>query len=78
MPVYMSVYMSVYHAVYLSKLTVTTLTQELAKLYDLMLQHVDSVYVLGPAGIRVTLTDMVSTYVTLTKIVKNLLHSQKW
>lgn len=49
----------VYHAIYLENLTVDEMITKLAQLINFQLQNVHNVYILGPSGIHVLITDEV-------------------
>ena len=56
---------SVYNAVYLDQLTTQNLVERLASFYNVSSSQVVQIFVEGPSGIRVVVTDEVCLFSTL-------------
>jgi len=54
--------MSVYHALYLDNLTEYHLCEKLACLYDILPTQILELFLQGPSGIHILVTDTVSTF----------------
>jgi len=70
---------SVYHAVYLDNLMECHLREKLACLYDVLPTHILELYLQGPSGIHILVSDHVSLHLTFDCIKQNivLLHCDR-
>lgn len=53
-------FFSVYHAIYLESLQSRELILKLAQLYNIRPEHILDIYIQGPSGIHILVTDDVS------------------